>query len=104
MIGPRVVNVGETSREGSAGHLSVVIDRLKREFEVEASVGRPTVAYLETLTRSAEGTRSKRVHLCGRVAGNRVAEGVTTNTVEAARVVNFIVAASGRCRVPAGRP
>lgn len=37
-------------------HLEEIIDRLKREFEVEASVGRPTVAYLETLTRSAEGS------------------------------------------------
>jgi elongation factor G len=40
----------------SEAHLEQVVDRLKREFEVEASVGRPTVAYLETLTRSAEGS------------------------------------------------
>lgn len=40
----------------SEAHLEVIVDRLKREFEVEASVGRPTVAYLETLTRSAEGS------------------------------------------------
>lgn len=37
-------------------HLEEIIDRLKREFEVAASVGRPMVAYLETLTRSAEGS------------------------------------------------
>jgi elongation factor G len=36
--------------------LEEIIDRLKREFEVEARVGRPAVAYLETLTRSAEGS------------------------------------------------
>lgn len=36
--------------------LEEVVDRLKREFEVEARVGRPTVAYLETVTRSAEGS------------------------------------------------
>jgi elongation factor G len=37
-------------------HLEGIIDRLKREFEVEASVGRPTVRYLETLKRSADGS------------------------------------------------
>src|ERR1044072_1522564 len=36
-------------------HLEVIIDRLKREFNVEASVGRPQVAYKETLTRPADG-------------------------------------------------
>ena len=36
-------------------HLEVIIDRLKREFHVEASVGRPQVAYKETLTRAADG-------------------------------------------------
>ncbi|MGH9374367.1 MAG: hypothetical protein ACRD15_22855 [Vicinamibacterales bacterium] len=36
-------------------HLEIMIDRLKREFNVEATVGRPQVAYKETLTRSADG-------------------------------------------------
>jgi elongation factor G len=36
-------------------HLEIVIDRLKREFDVEAGVGRPQVAYKEVLTRSADG-------------------------------------------------
>jgi len=36
-------------------HLEILVDRLKREFGVEASVGRPQVAYKETLTRPAEG-------------------------------------------------
>jgi len=36
-------------------HLEIIVDRLKREFSVEASVGRPQVAYKETLTRPAEG-------------------------------------------------
>src|SRR2546423_4233353 len=36
-------------------HLEIIVDRLKREFNVEASVGRPQVAYKETLTRPAEG-------------------------------------------------
>jgi elongation factor G len=36
-------------------HLEIIVDRLKREFSVEASVGKPQVAYKETLTRPAEG-------------------------------------------------
>jgi elongation factor G len=35
-------------------HLEIIVDRLKREFGVEASVGKPQVAYKETLTRPAE--------------------------------------------------
>jgi elongation factor G len=35
-------------------HLEVLVDRLRREFGVEASVGRPQVAYKETLTRASE--------------------------------------------------
>ena len=36
-------------------HLEIIVDRLKREFNVEATVGRPQVAYKETLTRAADG-------------------------------------------------
>ncbi|WP_291990283.1 elongation factor G [Luteitalea sp.] len=36
-------------------HLDIIVDRLKREFNVEANVGRPQVAYKETLTMQAEG-------------------------------------------------
>jgi elongation factor G len=36
-------------------HLEIIVDRLKREFGVEASVGKPQVAYRETLTKAAEG-------------------------------------------------
>ncbi len=35
-------------------HLEVIVDRLLREFHVEAAVGRPTVAYRETVSRAAE--------------------------------------------------
>ncbi|MCL2102617.1 MAG: elongation factor G, partial [Syntrophorhabdaceae bacterium] len=33
-------------------HLEIIVDRLMREFKVEANVGRPQVAYRETVTRS----------------------------------------------------
>jgi elongation factor G len=36
-------------------HLEIIVDRLKREFNVDASVGKPQVAYKETLTRPSEG-------------------------------------------------
>jgi len=36
-------------------HLEIVLDRLKREFDVEANVGRPRVLYWEVLTRPADG-------------------------------------------------
>src|SRR3982750_2484565 len=36
-------------------HLEIIVDRLKREFNVEAAVGKPQVAYKETLTRQAAG-------------------------------------------------
>jgi len=36
-------------------HLEIIVDRLKREFGVEATVGKPQVAYKETLTKPAEG-------------------------------------------------
>jgi elongation factor G len=35
-------------------HLEIIIDRMKREFKVEANVGAPQVAYRETITKSAE--------------------------------------------------
>ncbi|HEV2654447.1 MAG TPA: elongation factor G, partial [Ktedonobacteraceae bacterium] len=35
-------------------HLEVIVDRMFREFKVEANVGRPQVAYRETITRPAQ--------------------------------------------------
>lgn len=35
-------------------HLEIIVDRLKREFGVDATVGAPQVAYRETITQSAE--------------------------------------------------
>lgn len=36
-------------------HLEIIVDRLLREFAVSAHVGKPEVAYKETITRAAEG-------------------------------------------------
>ena len=35
-------------------HLEIIIDRLKREFKVEANVGKPQVAYRETITKKVQ--------------------------------------------------
>ena len=35
-------------------HLEVLVDRMRREFDVECNVGKPQVAYRETLTQTAE--------------------------------------------------
>ena len=35
-------------------HLEIIVDRMKREFKVEANVGAPQVSYRETIKRSAE--------------------------------------------------
>lgn len=36
-------------------HLEIIVDRMKREFKVEANIGEPQVAYKETITKSAQG-------------------------------------------------
>jgi elongation factor G len=36
-------------------HLEILVDRMKREFRVDANVGKPQVAYRETITKAAEG-------------------------------------------------
>src|SRR5205814_7168771 len=40
-------------------HLEIIVDRLKREFNVEANVGRPQVAYRETAGKDVEKIREK---------------------------------------------
>ncbi|MBN9670971.1 elongation factor G [Roseibium aggregatum] len=35
-------------------HLDIIVDRMKREFKVEANIGAPQVAYRETITKTAE--------------------------------------------------
>jgi elongation factor G len=36
-------------------HLEIILDRMKREFKVEATSGKPQIAYRETVTTAAEG-------------------------------------------------
>jgi elongation factor G len=49
-------DTGQTKISGMGElHLEIIVDRLKREFSVEANVGKPQVAYKETLRRAAKG-------------------------------------------------
>jgi elongation factor G len=46
-------------------HLEIIVDRLKREFGVEANIGRPQVAYRETIRNRAENVHGKFVRQTG---------------------------------------
>jgi elongation factor G len=49
-------DTGQTKISGMGElHLEIIVDRLKREFSVEANVGKPQVAYKETIRREAKG-------------------------------------------------
>jgi elongation factor G len=65
----RVTSDEETGQTLIAGmgelHLEIIVDRLKREFNVDANVGRPQVAYRETVSRPAENVRGKFVRQTG---------------------------------------
>jgi elongation factor G len=76
-------------------HLEIIIDRLKREFKVEANVGAPQIAYRETITKSAEGEgkfirqsggRGQYGHACIEIQPNEKGKGI--------EVVNKIVGGS----------
>ncbi len=61
---------GETGQRLIAGmgelHLEIIVDRLMREFNVKANVGRPQVAYRETVTRVGRGESTFERQLGGR--------------------------------------
>jgi len=66
-------------------HLEIIIDRLKREFKVEANTGAPQIAYRETITKEAEGEgkfirqsggKGQYGHACIKVYPNEKGKGV----------------------------
>jgi elongation factor G len=66
-------------------HLDIIVDRMKREFKVEANVGKPQVAYKETIRKVAEaegkyirqtGGRGQYGHCWIRVEPNEKGKGV----------------------------
>jgi elongation factor G len=46
-------------------HLEIIVDRMKREFGVEANVGKPQVAYRETIRKTIEDAEGKFVRQSG---------------------------------------
>ncbi|OPZ47122.1 MAG: Elongation factor G [Actinobacteria bacterium ADurb.BinA094] len=65
----RVFNDEETGQTIIQGmgelHLEVIVDRLVREFGVDANVGKPQVAYRETITRRVEKVQGRFVRQTG---------------------------------------
>jgi elongation factor G len=66
-------------------HLEIIIDRLKREFRVEANAGAPQIAYRESITKSADGEgkfirqsggRGQYGHACIQIQPNEKGKGV----------------------------
>ena len=65
-------------------HLEILIDRMKREFKVEANVGKPQVAYRETITKTVNsegkfvkqsGGRGKYGHVWVEISPNEAGKG-----------------------------
>jgi len=49
------VETGQTVIKGMGElHLDILVDRMKREFNVEANVGKPQVAYRETIRKTID--------------------------------------------------
>ncbi len=60
------VDTGQTIISGMGElHLEVLVDRMKREFSVAANIGRPQVAYRETVRERAEAVEGKFVRQSG---------------------------------------
>ena len=57
---------GQTIIQGMGElHLEIIVDRLLREFKVDANIGRPQVAYRETITKKIEGVAGKFIRQSG---------------------------------------
>lgn len=84
----QVKSDGETNQTLIAGmgelHLDIIVDRMKREFKVEANIGRPQVAYRETIQSEVNaeekyvkqsGGRGQYGHVLIKVRPNEVGKG-----------------------------
>lgn len=81
---------GQTTIAGMGElHLEIIVDRLKREFMVESNVGKPQVAYRETITKGVEsegkyvkqtGGRGQYGHVWLRIEPNEAGAGFQFNS------------------------
>jgi elongation factor G len=85
-------------------HLEIIVDRLRREFKVDANVGKPQVAYRETISKTVEtegkyirqlGGKGQYGHIWLRVGPNKAGEGFAfTSTLSAEKVTKEFVEAA----------
>src|SRR3989475_8971297 len=65
----RVHSDAETAQTIISGmgelHLEIIVERMKREFKVDANVGRPQVAYRETVRKRVEAVEGKFIRQTG---------------------------------------
>jgi elongation factor G len=100
----RVMNDPETGQTVISGmgelHLDILVDRMRREFKVEANVGKPQVAYRETIKRVVERhdyTHKKQTGGSGQFAKIQIK--IEPLEVEGDKTYEFIDAITGG-RVP----
>ena len=72
-------------------HLEIIVDRLMREFKVEANVGKPQVAYKETIRKSADVDQKYARQSGGRGQYGHVKIKVEPNPTKGYEFVNSIV-------------
>ena len=95
---------GETIISGMGElHLEIIVDRLKREFNVDCEVGRPEVAYRETLRHKVEGEykhvkqsggRGQYAHVCLRLEPQEAGRGFSfVNEVKGGVIPNEYIPA-----------
>ena len=86
-------------------HLEIIVDRMKREFNVEANVGQPQVAYRETIRKDAveaegkfirqSGGRGQYGHVWLRLSQNEQGEGFEfINSIKGGSVPSEFIPAS----------
>ena len=99
------VNLDEETGQTTIGgmgelHLDVFVDRMKREFKVEANIGKPQVAYRETIRRAVEKvdyTHKKQTGGSGQFAKIQIS--IEPMEVEGDNVYEFVDSITGG-RVP----
>ena len=68
-------------------HLEILVDRMKREFKVEANVGKPQVAYKETIRKKLSQKENLFVNLVVKVSS--VMFGLNSNQTKKEKVTNL---------------